>query len=315
MCAIAGLFGNNRAVSLRPRGAATRPVLRLRCGPFYDEDDFWNRIVEIGLEVIASLLSLPPLQPLPPLLSLHTAPLTMRKSTAPRLLKLQLGGLLMVFFSASVLLMASLKDKATGRYPFEPSSVVISVEALKFVVTLCVVAKQGQLGLLRGVFTLSSFRYAVPALLYMTNNTLDFAVLLYIQAPLASLLNNAKIVLTGIVFRFALGRRLNMIQWISIALLTLGMAIAKEEPGGAHSSIGPGPKGGHVAARASSGGGMAGSMAGSMGGSMGGSGSGLGGGGRGGEGAWGGSGDGVGFIGSLNGHMFGVGLKVRGSGR
>ena len=267
------------------------------------------------MEVIASLLSLPPLQPLPPLLSLHTAPLTMRKSTAPRLLKLQLGGLLMVFFSASVLLMASLKDKATGRYPFEPSSVVISVEALKFVVTLCVVAKQGQLGLLRGVFTLSSFRYAVPALLYMTNNTLDFAVLLYIQAPLASLLNNAKIVLTGIVFRFALGRRLNMIQWISIALLTLGMAIAKEEPGGAHSSIGPGPKGGHVAARASSGGGMAGSMAGSMGGSMGGSGSGLGGGGRGGEGAWGGSGDGVGFIGSLNGHMFGVGLKVRGSGR
>jgi drug/metabolite transporter (DMT)-like permease len=230
----------------------------------------------------------------------------MRKSTAPRLLKLQLGGLLMVFFSASVLLMASLKDKATGRYPFHPSSVVISVEALKFVVTFCVVAKQGQLGLLRGVFTLSSFRYALPALLYMTNNTLDFAVLLYIQAPLASLLNNAKIVLTGIVFRFALGRRLNMIQWISIALLTLGMAIAKEEPGGAHSSIGPGPGGGHVAARASTSG---------MGGSMGGSGSGLGGGGRGGEGVRGGSGDGGAFIGSLSGHMFGVGLKVRGSGR
>ncbi len=60
-----------------------------------------------------------------------------------------------------------------------------------------------------------SLLYAVPALLYMVDNNIVFAILLYIDAAVMSIVWNCKIVITALLFRFVLKRRLTTLKWLS----------------------------------------------------------------------------------------------------
>ena len=60
-----------------------------------------------------------------------------------------------------------------------------------------------------------SLLYAVPALLYMIDNNIVYAILMYIDAAVMSIVWNCKIVITALLFRFVLKRQLSTLKWLS----------------------------------------------------------------------------------------------------
>jgi len=80
------------------------------------------------------------------------------------------------------------------------------------------------------------FKYAIPALLYAVHNNLVFLGLSYLDAPTYQLLNNIKIIVTGLLYRVFLAKPLRMVQWIGLAVLMFGQMVATIETGGTAST-------------------------------------------------------------------------------
>jgi UDP-sugar transporter A1/2/3 len=72
-----------------------------------------------------------------------------------------------------------------------------------------------------------AFQYAVPELIYFTNNVLVFVILEYLDATTFQLLGQLKIVFTGILFRIVLRRRLSDFQWLAIWQLACGATVSQ----------------------------------------------------------------------------------------
>lgn len=64
--------------------------------------------------------------------------------------------------------------------------------------------------------------YVIPSIIYVVHNNVQFETLKYVDAATYQILGNLKIVSTGLLLRFLLGRRLSMLQWTAILLLTTG---------------------------------------------------------------------------------------------
>mmetsp|Transcript_37557 Transcript_37557/g.81920 ORF Transcript_37557/g.81920 Transcript_37557/m.81920 type:complete len:348 (-) Transcript_37557:144-1187(-) len=69
--------------------------------------------------------------------------------------------------------------------------------------------------------------YSVPALIYFINNNLVFAILSHVSATTFQLLSQLKTVFTGLLFRFFLGRKLSIYQYLAIWQLACGTAMSQ----------------------------------------------------------------------------------------
>lgn len=133
---------------------------------------------------------------------------------------------IIVLYSAqSILITYTQNDK--GGYNYKPNSVVLMTEFAKLCVastwlfTEHVQRKKPQVTVSENML-----RYAVPAALYAVHNNIVFLGLEALDAPTFQLLNNLKIVITGILTRTFLKRPMTLLQWIGIMLLTVAQAVA-----------------------------------------------------------------------------------------
>uniref|UniRef100_A0A7S4PWG9 UDP-galactose transporter n=1 Tax=Alexandrium monilatum TaxID=311494 RepID=A0A7S4PWG9_9DINO len=153
-----------------------------------------------------------------------------------------------------------------GDYAYDANSAVLLTEAIKMLIALGSLVHAGQhrslalnvfdgcedlrrprraQGCARQVVLATrliqrSLVYAIPAFLYVVHNNLIFVALLYLSAPMYQLLNNIKIITTGVVYRLMLNRRLLVIQWVALVQLSIGMACTSLDygtKGASHSAV------------------------------------------------------------------------------
>jgi len=148
------------------------------------------------------------------------------KSTSSGMVVLLLGGLLLLFGVAGMLLMES--SKVDGEYPYNPASAIVVSEFLKFLISAAGFYREfGPTS--QPTYTVGAanfIKFSVPGLLYAITNIGHFSVLYYINATEYQVLANMKIICTAVVFRLFLRRPQKVIQWCCMVFLTVGMVVA-----------------------------------------------------------------------------------------
>eukprot|EP00656_Telonema_subtile_P023488 TRINITY_DN2494_c0_g1_i2.p1 TRINITY_DN2494_c0_g1~~TRINITY_DN2494_c0_g1_i2.p1 ORF type:complete len:331 (-),score=84.15 TRINITY_DN2494_c0_g1_i2:162-1154(-) len=140
---------------------------------------------------------------------------------------------MMSLYSLQSLLITASKSGSTG-YDYDPNSVVLMTEFTKALIAAALLMQaRTENPALKITVDSNCFKYAIPALLYAVHNNLVFLGLTYLDAPTYQLLNNIKIIGTGLLYRIFLKKPLRVIQWIGLATLMLGQMVATLQTGGA----------------------------------------------------------------------------------
>merc|ERR1712195_30156 len=143
-------------------------------------------------------------------------------------------GAMMCLYSLQSLLITASKSGGGG-YSYDPNSAVLMTEFTKAVIAGSLLFKSYSESPATTKITVDKtvFRYAIPALLYAIHNNLVFLGLVYLDAPTYQLLNNVKIIVTGLLYRTFLKKPLRMVQWIGLGVLMLGQMVATMDTTGA----------------------------------------------------------------------------------
>jgi solute carrier family 35 (UDP-sugar transporter), member A1/2/3 len=143
-------------------------------------------------------------------------------------------GLLPLLVSQPLLANAS-KDPVTGRYAYHSAVAVMSIEGLKLIIgSLFYVRAFGFSSPLAHSgyrnweeFLRKSLYFSVPALVYALGNNLVFLGMENLDPAVYQLLNNLKILSTAVLSWIFLDRRLSLVQWTSLLVLTCGAAVTQ----------------------------------------------------------------------------------------
>ncbi|XP_003739085.1 UDP-galactose transporter senju-like [Galendromus occidentalis] len=114
-------------------------------------------------------------------------------------------------------------------YTYNTTSVVFITEALKLLIAAAALIVENH-ALSRPVeVAISRWRllilYLIPSALYCMSNNLVFVNLRYFEPTTYNVLQQLKIVLTGILYQMILKKTLSLRQWFAIILLTVGCVI------------------------------------------------------------------------------------------
>ena len=116
-------------------------------------------------------------------------------------------------------------SKRSGVYQYNTATVPLLAEALKFLISSGILrhhmaympdAVQTTKGLR------ASLPFLVPSIIYWLHNNVQFVTLKFLEPATYQVLGNLKIVTTGVLFWLLLHRRLTVLQWLALALLTVG---------------------------------------------------------------------------------------------
>ncbi|XP_046584414.1 probable UDP-sugar transporter protein SLC35A4 [Haliotis rubra] len=139
------------------------------------------------------------------------------------LLRTILWGILLVtevFIYSSYTILAHL-CLVEGNLPFRSSSVVLSAEVLKIVLSITMMLPE--LG--RGDVTMPSLShclpFVVPAVLYCINNNLSVYMQVEMDPTTYQILGNMKVATTALLYRVVMQRKLSGVQWMSLGVLCL----------------------------------------------------------------------------------------------
>lgn len=151
--------------------------------------------------------------------------------TSIRLTILLCIGLIVTYMAQGILITASKNE--SGGYDYDENVSVLLSEVCKFFMSATLLLYQlkkkrpRDAPPLTSPLGISSFKFAVPALLYALHNNIIFIALELLSPVTYQLFNNIKIVTTGMVFRIFLRRPLRMNQWMAILLLLLSMCVTQ----------------------------------------------------------------------------------------
>jgi len=128
-----------------------------------------------------------------------------------------------------------IKFARAGGGQYLNSSVVFFAEILKMLLSVLLMARaEGSLavavGMLRQQFMvnpLGTLHYAVPALAYTIMNNLVFLSLDKLNAAVQQVTYQLKILTAAVLAVVMLGKRIQVRQWLSLALLILGVALVQ----------------------------------------------------------------------------------------
>lgn len=111
-----------------------------------------------------------------------------------------------------------------GEQDWNPQSGVIMQEVIKGLT--CIILLQCEGGV-SSIFTdpVEFLKTGIPAFLYLLQNNLQYIALSYLNAPTYAVLYQMKILSTGVLSVFLLGKSLSMVQWLALVLLTAGVAM------------------------------------------------------------------------------------------
>ena len=109
-------------------------------------------------------------------------------------------------------LLVSMSKNADGGFDYSvPSSAMLS-EALKLMISVTLLSQQVLSGkvkeLLQEDWLSEFFSYLIPSFIYFINNNCLFFILQYVDPTTFQLLSQLKTVITGLLFRVLLKRRL-----------------------------------------------------------------------------------------------------------
>ena len=87
------------------------------------------------------------------------------------------------------------------------------------------VRQQGWTKTQKSIFGPDSWKLTIPALLYTLQNNLQYVAISNLEAATFHLMHQLKILSTALFTVLILKRKLSATQWISLVLLTIGVAL------------------------------------------------------------------------------------------
>ena len=139
---------------------------------------------------------------------------------------------LLVVFTVGFMTAGPLATKATqtsqGLYAYEPVSVVLLAELLKFLFSTAAYACHPHDKRTHHLLSRRDVaHYAIPAAVYCANNVLLFFIMQHIQPSAFQLLSQLKVIFTAVMVRLLLDRQLNMGHYLALLSLALGAAVSR----------------------------------------------------------------------------------------
>ena len=121
-------------------------------------------------------------------------------------------------------------SKVGGKYPYNSATVPLLAEFTKLIMSLVLLRgayKKDPKGTIMTTEWKSIMLYPIPSIIYLFHNNVQFYTMAYVDAATYQILGNLKIVTTGILFRFALKKKLSRTQWVALLLLTTGATVSQ----------------------------------------------------------------------------------------
>ncbi|XP_071109677.1 probable UDP-sugar transporter protein SLC35A4 [Haliotis cracherodii] len=137
--------------------------------------------------------------------------------------RLLLWGILLVtevFIYSSYTILAHL-CLVEGKLPFRSSSVVLSTEVLKIVLSIAMMLPELGRGDIKMPSLSNCIPFVVPAVLYCINNNLSVYMQVQMDPTTYQILGNMKVASTAILYRIIMQRKLSSVQWISLGVLSM----------------------------------------------------------------------------------------------
>lgn len=147
-------------------------------------------------------------------------------------LKLAVLFIMLTIMTSSQTLLAKFSRKAgiadaTDPYRYDPIVMVFVTESVKLCTCVCLfVWNHCPYILVDSVFDVSTLKFFVPAIIYMTQNALSYYAFALMSPSAYQVLNQLKIVSTALASRFLLKRQMPTTRWCSIVMLCLGAMTA-----------------------------------------------------------------------------------------
>ena len=124
-------------------------------------------------------------------------------------------------------LLTELAKDESGHLGFNVSLLVTLSEALKLAVTMLALARAGNLSIaFQSLRSYDGLMFALPALLYMCSNQLQFWMLLEMDPGTMQLLVNFKLVPVVLLSVMLLRRHVSGQRWLALLLLLLGTLLS-----------------------------------------------------------------------------------------
>mmetsp|Transcript_3630 Transcript_3630/g.5541 ORF Transcript_3630/g.5541 Transcript_3630/m.5541 type:complete len:418 (+) Transcript_3630:52-1305(+) len=152
---------------------------------------------------------------------------TMLNATNPRSRSAYMALALLAVQNCSAVLIMRYTRSAPGESEYNTQTAVVMQELFKTIVSIILVLKDR--GGLRSTFSNRTelFKTAVPALLYLLQNNLQYVAVTYLDAATYTVSYQTKIVWSGILSVLLLSRKLSLHKWLGIALLAVGVGVVQ----------------------------------------------------------------------------------------
>ena len=145
------------------------------------------------------------------------------------------GALLLLVAQNTFLVLLMRISRTTGGDMYASSTAVVCMEIIKLITCAGVVGvqKEGLAGLVSAIKEeiigqpMEVIKLTVPSVLYVVQNNLLYFALSHLDAATYLVGYQLKILTTAIFSTLMLGRVLTTMQWISLALLTIGVSLAQ----------------------------------------------------------------------------------------
>ena len=142
--------------------------------------------------------------------------------------------LLLIFFTVSATIFTEASKLADGTFPYNTFMIPCAVEAVKLLVsTLLLTYTRWSQGTSRKPlgFTLHTTAvYIFPAFCYFVSNNCMFYIIKYLGAPTFQIMNNLKVLATGIFMYVFLNKALTWLQWKALIILAIGCMVTQLSP-------------------------------------------------------------------------------------
>mmetsp|Transcript_15765 Transcript_15765/g.38876 ORF Transcript_15765/g.38876 Transcript_15765/m.38876 type:complete len:378 (-) Transcript_15765:448-1581(-) len=138
----------------------------------------------------------------------------------------------LVFFSVTQSMLTAATRSSSGRLEYQTTSAVFLQEMIKLCFSTCHWYNYSYRDhtAYDGLASFNIFNfilYMVPGLTYAIQNSISYYAIALLGPPTYQVMGNFKIVITVILFRMILHRKLTIIQWLAVVLLFLSMVISK----------------------------------------------------------------------------------------
>lgn len=148
-----------------------------------------------------------------------------------RLGVLKLGScVLLLFFSVSATIFTEASKLEDGTYPYNTFMIPFAVEVVKFLFSSALCLHQ-RLSRRKSIPFSLSFRtfatYGFPALCYFVSNNCMFHIIRLLGASTFQIMNNLKVLSTGIFMYVFLDRKLSWLQWKALIMLVVGCMVTQ----------------------------------------------------------------------------------------